>query len=72
MHDVTYTVSGAQFAEGGTSVTRHDDATPSFVLTSKGATTATITASAPGFTETNAADNVRTVGSRPTTWRSAR
>ncbi|MEO5711297.1 MAG: sigma-70 family RNA polymerase sigma factor [Nocardioidaceae bacterium] len=64
VHDVTYTVTGAVFVEGGaatTTVTRHDDVTPSFVLTSPGTATATISAVAPGFTETGAGDNARTV-----------
>ena len=65
VQDVTYTVTGAQFVVGGSttgSVTRPaSETSPAFVLTRQGSGTATITASAPGFTETDGADNAAAV-----------
>jgi hypothetical protein len=56
VHDVTYTVSGAEFVTGsGPSATLTRPATdsaPTFTLTHQGAAKVTVTASAPGFHDT--------------------
>ena len=69
VQDITYTVTGAQFVDGNaTSDTVTLPATtkaPTFTLTRKGGGTATITASAPGFAETDADDNTGGVELRP-------
>ncbi len=69
VQDVTYTVTGAQFVEGGTptsTVTRPaSDTTPGFMLTHQGAGTATITAAATGYVETDGSDNAGSVNLAP-------
>jgi hypothetical protein len=69
VQDVIYTVSGAQFVEDGTptsTLTRPvSDTAPGFVLTHQGAGTATITAAAGGFVETDPNDNAGSVALAP-------
>jgi len=69
MQDVTYTVTGAEFVTAaGTSATATRPATdsaPTFTLTHQGATTASITASVPGFHDTESLNDTSSVALRP-------